>query len=123
MADINENKNQMAASPAAGLEQKVEAGDETLNFNVMPHVKSSGAVFVEPKIQVKSETIAPGSAPSASGFAGMLKKYKLYLLCAVLLLIGGPAAYFLVPKLAGNSYKPDVILVKNDSAAKPKDIP
>jgi hypothetical protein len=94
---------------------KPQNGENLVFFNVMPKPGPKSA-FVEPKIKVE---IKP-EAPIQNNSAQKLKKYKLYGLIGLGIIIFGVAAYFLVNKLGSNSYKPENYLVNHPAVQNSK---
>ncbi len=81
--------------------------DEYRFFNVMPKEKEPSKI-VEPQFSTQETSVnANGQASPAFNW----QKYKLYFIIGGLLLIVGTAAYFVMDKLGGSSYKSDNILI------------
>lgn len=100
-------------------QQKTPNGDDLVVFNVMPKPNNQSA-FIEPTMKV--EVTSPVLEPPKNNFVGYLKKYKIYLVVGLGVLILGIGAYFLVAKLGSNSYQPENLLVTQgtDQTLKPQ---
>jgi hypothetical protein len=105
------NKAQAPATEQPAPEVKMDGeGDEppeqpirpeSLFFNVMPRVKSQNPNdVVQPTLKIEQ----PHEAASAK--SDFLKKYKLYLIIGVGVIILGIAVYFIATKIGSDAYKP-----------------
>jgi hypothetical protein len=100
--------------PAAGDIKEHEASD-MLFFNVMPKEKTQGnMVDAQIKVQASAAQAAKADKPK---LGELLKKYKLYLILAAVIIIGGPLIYFLISKIGAGSYKQENLLVKRPGSA------
>lgn len=97
--------------PALAPESEAE---EYRYFNVMPKEKEPSKI-VEPQIRTQ-EANSPEQPSSSFNW----KKYRIYIIGIVLLLVIGPAVYFIIGKIGRNAYKSENILVDR-SAIKPND--
>ena len=98
-----------------GIDIKESAAEDILFFNVMPKNKTTGAmVDPEIKVQASAAQTAALNRPDASAF---LKKYKLYIITAAVVVIGGPLIYFVISKIGGSSYQPENLLVSQPRSA------
>ncbi len=85
---------------------------DALFYNVMPKNKAvGGLVTAELKI---TNNLGPTTSETTS--INNLKKYRLYIIAVLVLLIGGIAAYFILQKINSNSYQPDDLLVRREPA-------
>lgn len=103
MADENTitEKHTDAAGPASPPAGEPETQD-LLFFNVMPKNKAGGGM-VEPQMQVQAITADEKPASSSFNFGEFFKKYKIYIIGVVALLILAPLVYFLIQKFFGVS--------------------
>ncbi|MCL5666714.1 MAG: hypothetical protein M1383_03010 [Patescibacteria group bacterium] len=67
--------------------------EQPVFFNVMPKVASSDRIK-EPVLQTEQASPAAAEKPKSGGFPEIWKKYKIYIISGLALLILGPAAYF-----------------------------
>jgi hypothetical protein len=100
---------QAGASSSAPQESSTVAPKESKTdyvfFNVMPKSKDD-ASMTQPTLKV--EYIEDVQNPSQS----FLKKYKLYIICGLGILILGPLIYYFVNKIGAGSFKPDDLVIK-----------
>lgn len=101
------------SSPNPGLEKTDQpVGEEYLFFNVMPKATQDDKL-TEPTLKIKDSGSAATDQPNSKpGFMGYLKNHKLYVIIALIILIGGPLGYFIINKLASDSYQTEDFLVK-----------
>lgn len=110
-------------SPPVELPPTLEAelGKKNLIFfNVMPKIKSDNEI-VQPTVSIsqpsENENNTTTETEESHSTVSKLKKFKIYIILAALLLIGGPLVYFLVNKFgAGSGGKSSIII--NESAIK-----
>ncbi|MFA5990779.1 MAG: hypothetical protein WC794_00840 [Candidatus Doudnabacteria bacterium] len=84
-------------------------------FNVMPK-ETEPSKMVEP--QIKSTEPQAINEPAIGSVAGFdWKKYRLYIIGTLVLLILGPLTYFLINKFVSSSYKPENFIVDRNKIA------
>lgn len=111
--DILENNNikspatKSAAINQNSITQASPEGDGLMFYNVMPQDKNVGSI-VDPSVKV--EPVFEDAKQEQKSSVN-LKKYKLYIIALVCLLILAPAAYFLVDYFGKNAYKQDEIIL------------
>lgn len=87
-------------------------------YNVMPRVASENQI-IEPTLKVQT---APALTPlinregSDKNMSGLWSKYKLYIIMALLLILGGSLAYFGVRYASRNAYQPENLLLTSPNA-------
>lgn len=91
----------------AFAQAKPQNGEETVFFNVMPKVDSKGA-FVEPKINV----VVTDSSPKKNNFIELVKKYKLFIIIGLGVLVVGAGIYFIAGKIGSGGYETEDLLIK-----------
>jgi len=87
---------------------KPQTAEDLVFFNVMPKASTQSAI-IEPKMKV---VVTPGAPAAKNNFVEFLKKYKLYIIIGLGVLVLGAGIYFLVTKIGSNSYQPESLLVK-----------
>ena len=115
--------NQPAEADAKSQEQQPKQDEAAVTndftfYNVMPQVKSDGQI-VQPVMKAgETSSPLPNNAEKPSVLE-LLKKYKIYAIGVLALLIGGPLVYFLVQKLGASAYPQENFLVSHTSTSTP----
>ncbi len=97
------------------IQQKPQAGDELVFFNVMPKANSQSA-YIEPKIK----TVIAEKAVAPNKYVEYLSKYKRYVIIGLGVLILGIVIYLIVIKLGSIGYEEQSLLVKQPTGQSPK---
>ncbi|MBI5530131.1 MAG: hypothetical protein HY918_01380 [Candidatus Doudnabacteria bacterium] len=111
-------QNPAPSDPTQAKENEQQEGEEYLFFNVMPKNKSKENI-VEPSVKIAEQV----KEPNKSG--EFFKKYRLYIIGVVALLILAPLVYFLIGKFGGGSGESDIKIntpppkIKNTSTSTP----
>jgi hypothetical protein len=108
------DKEPITQGPALERNNQIPANEkqqeDVVFYNVMPRLKSVDTM-VEPTRKVTES--AEGMPQRKNSFSEFLKKHKIYVICILILAIGGPVAYFGINKIFYKPAETDNLLIKD----------